>query len=205
MILRLSPILAFIILGIPVIIGTIGSFLPAVGIDFATNKYEIGLNSFFLLFGTPGIWKSTLLSLTIGLVTTSISLLLVILFVACWYETRLFSFILRLLSPILSIPHAAAAFGLAFLIAPSGFIFRFLSPWATGFEQPPDLLILNDPLGFSLMAGLIGKEVPFILLLTIAALTQSNSSHFSQISRSLGYGKVAGWLKSSFPTIYKQN
>ena len=204
MILRLSPILAFIILGIPVIIGTIGSFLPAVGIDFATTKYEFGFDSFLQLFSTPGIWKSTLLSLTIGLVTTAISLILVILFVACWYETRLFSFILRLLSPILSIPHAAAAFGLAFLIAPSGFIFRLLSPWVTGFEQPPDLLILNDPLGLSLMAGLIGKEIPFILLLTIAALTQSNSSHFSQISRSLGYGKVAGWLKSSFPTIYKQ-
>ena len=46
-----------------------------------------------------------------------------------------------------SVPHAAAAFGLAFLIAPSGLIARLLSPELTGWERPPDLLIVNDPLG----------------------------------------------------------
>ena len=201
---RLSPIIAFLILGIPVIIGTIGSFLPAIGIDYAINNYEISIDPFLNLIETPGFWKSSILSLTIGLVTTVISLVLVVLFVACWHETKLFGVILRLLSPILSIPHAAAAFGLAFLIAPSGLFFRFFSPWATGFERPPDLLILNDPFGISLMAGLIGKEVPFLLLLTIATLTQSNTTQFTNISSSLGYGKVVGWLKSTFPVIYQQ-
>ena len=204
MIIRFSPIFAFLVIGIPIIIGIIGSFLPAFGIDFASSNYELGLEAFSLLLNTPGIWKSAFLSVTIGLTTTAISLFVVTLFVACWSETRLFNLVLKFLSPILSVPHAAAAFGLAFLIAPSGLLMRLLSPWVTGFERPPDLLILNDPFGIALISGLIVKEIPFILLLTIAALTQSNASNFARISSSLGYGKTAGWLKSSFPEIYKQ-
>ena len=204
MIVRFSPFFAFIILGIPVIIGIIASILPAIGIDIARNQFTFSFEAFYLLLDSSGFWQSTILSISIGLVTTSISLILVILFIASWFETPLFTSALRFLSPILSIPHAATAFGLAFLIAPSGFFMRLLSPWVTGFEKPPDLLILNDPLGLSLISGLIVKEVAFILLLTIAALTQSNSTNFAKISGSLGYGKTAGWIKSSFPIIYKQ-
>jgi hypothetical protein len=51
----------------------------------------------------------------------------------------------RLLAPFLAAPHAAIAIGLAFVIAPSGWIARALSPWATGWETPPDLATVHDP------------------------------------------------------------
>jgi putative thiamine transport system permease protein len=97
-------------------------------------------------------------------------------FVASDLGTATFSRVRRLISPLLSVPHAAAAFGLAFMIAPSGMIMRLISPWATGLDRPPDLLIVNDPMALSMMAGLIVKEIPFLFLVTLAALPQTRHS-----------------------------
>jgi hypothetical protein len=38
-----------------------------------------------------------------------------------------------------------------------------VSPWLSGLTRPPDILIVNDPAGLAMMAGLIAKEVPFLL------------------------------------------
>lgn len=128
----------------------------------------------------------------------------VVVFVAGWQSTRLFAALTHLISPLLAMPHAAAAFGLAFLIAPSGLIIRALSPWATGFERPPDWLIVNDPLALSMMAGLIVKEIPFLLLMTLAALPQTDARRLTQVSTSFGYGRVSGWLIAVLPRLYRQ-
>ena len=55
------------------------------------------------------------------------------------------------LAPILSTPHSAIAIGLAFLIAPSGWIVRAFSPWLTGWTLPPDVATVGD-------AGGIGAD-----------------------------------------------
>src|SRR5690606_4895858 len=114
-----------------------------------------------------------ILSILIGLVTTLVSLGAVAGFVASDLGTVTFARIRRMISPLLSVPHAAAAFGLAFLIAPSGLIMRLISPWLTGFDRPPDLLIINDPMALTMMAGLIVKEIPFLFLVMLAALPQT--------------------------------
>jgi putative thiamine transport system permease protein len=115
-----------------------------------------------------------------------------------------FALVTRALSPLLALPHAAAALGLAFLIAPSGWIARALSPWATGWTEPPDLLILNDPWGLSLIAGLILKEVPFLLLMVLAALPQADAPRRGMLAASLGYGQVAGWMLAVLPAVWPQ-
>ncbi len=99
-------------------------------------------------------------------------------------------------------PHTAAAFGLAFLIAPSGWIARLFSPWLTGWDRPPDVLILNDPWGFSLIAGLVIKEVPFLLLMSLAALSQIDATRRMTLSQSMGYGRVSAWMFTVFPAVY---
>jgi putative thiamine transport system permease protein len=102
----------------------------------------------------------------------------------------------------LSVPHAAAAVGLAFLIAPSGFLVRILSPWATGWNQPPDLLIVQDRLGLAMTAGLIAKEIPFLFLMTLAALTQARAAEMERMTAALGYGRIAGFLHGTLPALY---
>src|SRR5690606_32302434 len=123
---------------------------------------------------------------------------------AGWAGTHTFARVRHLLSPLLSVPHAAAAFGLAFLIAPSGMIARLVSPELTGWMRPPDLLIVHDRLGLSMIAGLVVKEVPFLLLVALAALPQLRLTETRRLAASLGYGRIAGFLYLGWPAVYRQ-
>lgn len=202
--LRLGPPLAILILTGPIAFGLLATLLPAFGYFPSLGGEDFSLAPFYALLQRPGLSRSILLSLTSGLLTTAASLAIVTLFIAGWSGTPIFRKLQYLVSPLLSVPHAAAAFGLAFLIAPSGWILRILSPELTGFDRPPDLLILNDPLGLSMMAGLIVKETPFLLLVTLAALPQTGARNILQITSGLGYGRIAGFIHCVWPQVYKQ-
>ncbi|MBL4645988.1 MAG: ABC transporter permease [Hyphomicrobiales bacterium] len=202
--LKHVPAFTIIVLIGPVLAGLLGTALPAFGILPSLGGTQFTLEHFASVLNTPGIVQSSLISLYVGLITTFISLSVVMLVIAGWQGTRFFSALQGLLSPLLSVPHAAAAFGLAFLIAPSGWIARLLSPWLTGFARPPDWLIVNDTMGLSMMAGLIAKEIPFLLLMSLAALPQSDARRKAHVAASLGYGPITGFFKTTFPIVYRQ-
>ncbi|WP_275288861.1 ABC transporter permease [Halomonas elongata] len=176
--------------------------LPAFGYLPALGGQALSLTPWQDLLAQPGLARSVILSFTTGLVTTAVSVVVVLLFLAGVAGTRLDRWIQRLVSPLLSVPHAAAAFGLAFLIAPSGLIARFVSPGLTGWERPPDWQIVQDPWGISLMAGLILKELPFLLLMSLAMLPQLDPVRRTQMARSLGYHPTLAWLKVVTPALY---
>ncbi|RST86818.1 ABC transporter permease subunit [Aquibium carbonis] len=204
MLTRLGPPAAILLLSGPILAGLAGTMLPAFGYLPALGGEAFSLDPLRQLAAVPGIAGSALLSLQAGLASAALSLGVVMLFVAAWAGTSAFSRVQHLISPLLSVPHAAAAFGFAFLIAPSGLVARFLSPELTGWERPPDLLIVNDPMGFSLIAGLVAKEIPFLLLVTLAALPQVPLARTRQLAASLGYGRIAGFLYCLWPLIYRQ-
>jgi putative thiamine transport system permease protein len=181
--------------------GTLG---PALGYMPALGATAPDLQPLRAVLDWPGLGRAMALSLGVGLASTLLSLAIVTLIAAGWSGTRVFGAIERALAPLLAVPHAAAAFGLAFLIAPSGWIARLLSPWATGWQQPPDLLIVQDPAGIALTLGLVAKEVPFLMLMTLAALAQARPGPTLTVARTLGYGRVTGWLKTIFPAVYRQ-
>ncbi|WP_439154534.1 ABC transporter permease [Yoonia sp.] len=188
----------------PVVAGLWGTLLPSFGHLPAAGLTGPSLDPFRDLFAWAGLPRAVLLSLTTGILATLISLSIVVLITAGWSGTRPFRALERLLSPLLSVPHAAAAFGLAFLIAPSGWIARVLSPAVTGWYRPPDLLIVQDTWGLAMTAGLVVKEVPFLLLITLAALGQTDARRSVTIAQALGYGRLTGWLKTVFPRVYAQ-
>lgn len=198
------PALTLLVMLGPVIAGLYGTLLPAFGHLPAAGQTGPNLDAFRALLGWPGLWDAVRLSLTTGLIATGISLLIVMLITAGWSGTRAFRTLERLLSPLLSVPHAAAAFGLAFLIAPSGWIARLFSPWLTGWDRPPDLLIVQDEYGLAMTLGMITKEVPFLLLMTLAALGQADAQRSVTIAQALGYNRMTGWLKTVFPRVYAQ-
>jgi len=204
MLTRLGPILTILLLTGPIAFGLAGTVLPALGFLPALGGMELTLAHFRDLFFEPAIMMSAGLSLLAGLVTALFSLTAVMLFVAGFAGTRAFGRVQHLVSPLLSLPHAAAAFALVFLIAPSGMLARLISPEITGWQRPPDLLIVNDPMGISMMAGLIVKEIPFLLLMTLAALPQVPFREARMLTGSLGYGRVAGFLFGIWPAIYRQ-
>ncbi|MCK0095718.1 ABC transporter permease subunit [Yoonia sp. F2084L] len=202
--LPILPALTLLAMLGPVIAGLWGTVMPAFGHLPAAGLTGPSLDPFRDLFDWAGLPRAMLLSISTGLLATSISLAIVMLVTAGWSGTRPFRALERLLSPLLSVPHAAAAFGLAFLIAPSGWLSRLMSPGVTGWDRPPDLLIVQDTWGLTMTAGLIVKEVPFLLLITLAALGQADAQRSVTISQALGYGRLTGWLKTVFPRVYAQ-
>ncbi len=202
--MRLAPLVAVLVLAGPVVAGLAGTIGPALGYMPALGFDTLDSAPLRQLLATPGLHTMCALSLFTGLAATALSLLITTLFTAGWQGTRAFAALRRVLSPLLAVPHAAAAFGLAFLIAPSGWIARLVSPGLTGWERPPDALIVNDALGLTLLAGLVVKEVPFLFLVTLAALGQADAERGRRLAASLGYGRVRGWLLTVFPSVYRQ-
>jgi len=79
-----------------------------------------------------------------------------------------------------------------------------LSPTLTGFAIPPDWLIVNDNYALSLSVGLMLKEIPFFILMTLSALSHFDHRKTLRIAASLHYSHVEAWVKLIFPQIYSQ-
>jgi putative thiamine transport system permease protein len=193
--LRQAPALTLALLTLPVVAGVAGTVVPA----FANDM--VGWRAFA---AWPGLTRALWLSLSTGFAATALSLGIVLLLVASLYGTRAFRALQQVLAPLLSVPHAAAALGLAFLIAPSGWLARLASPMLTGWDVPPDLLTLKDPLGLALTLGLVTKEVPFLLLMALAALPQTDAARRLMVAQSLGAGRTVGFALVVLPALYRQ-
>jgi putative thiamine transport system permease protein len=202
MMLRWIPRLIIALLVLPIAAGLVLALLPAFGYLPVLGGTHFSLQHWHDLLQAPGIWRSIGVSYFSGLLTTLVSLIVVLCFLAGFSGSRFDRWIRRLISPLLSLPHAAAAFGLAFLIAPAGLIARWISPALSGWQRPPDLMIGQDAWGVSLMAGLIIKEIPFLLLMAFAALPQVNPGQSVMLARSLGYRPRLAWFKVVAPRLY---
>lgn len=200
----LPALLAFGTVALPVAAGLLGTLLPAFGLLPAIGAGTPSLDPWRRLFAEAGLLRAALLSLGTGLAATLLSLLLVALFCAAAEGRRGFGRAQALAAPVLATPHAALAIGLLFLIAPSGLLMRLLSPWATGFTTPPDVATVNDALGLALVLGLVVKEAPYLLLMTMAALNQVPAGRLLAVATSLGQPQPVAWLKAVFPPVYRQ-
>ena len=171
------------------------SILPSIGSE------SFSLAPFAQLVATPGFATALRLSLFTGLVATLLSFILAIGLTAALYGRLSVRARGRLLTPFLAAPHAAMAIGLAFLLAPSGWIARALS-MVTGWDRPPMIATVNDPAGIALILGLMVKELPFLLLVIYAALSQLPVRQHLALGQSLGYGRGMVWLKVITPQIW---
>jgi putative thiamine transport system permease protein len=201
---HLATLLLWLVFATPVAIGVLGTVLPAFGILPELGGSSLSLQPWRQLFNVPGLPEAVLLSLTTGLGTTAISFMIVIAFSAHWHGTRWFGRLRRLLSPLLSVPHVAIAIGFAFLIAPSGWIYRVLAALGLAAGLPPDLSTVQDRHGLALILGLILKEVPFLLLMMLVALGQVRVGESLTIARALGHSRSAAWQAIVLPQLYPQ-
>ncbi|MFC3165955.1 ABC transporter permease [Ciceribacter thiooxidans] len=188
----------------PIALGFWETLLPAFGILPAIGADTFSLNAWTALAALPGVWTSLRLTVFTGLLSTLLSLGLAVAFCASVHGRVGARRAERMLSPLLAVPHAAMAIGAAFLIAPSGWLARLFSPWATTWGAPPAITTVHDAAGLSLVFGLVVKEVPFLLLVIIAALNQISARQQLAAGRALGYGHGVIWIKIIFPQVYRQ-
>ena len=196
----------FFALGAPLLLGSALALAPAFTQTslVANSTGQMGLlipPAFLALFSTPGIATSAITSLVSGLLTPAISLAIVFLFLAATQGNRIGNAIAKLSAPVLAIPHAAAAFALALLLAPSGVASRVIAS-LLGWDLPPDYLFINDPNGLALILGLVLKEAPFLLLISLAALPSLGAPRRVALARTLGYKPTTAWLLTVAPVLY---
>jgi len=183
---------------LPLVFGILGTVLPAFG--WLPNLAET--EGFTQLLNDSRFWPSVRLTLQTGFLSTLLVFLLTMLCLVCAHRTRMWRWVLTSLPPLLAVPHAALAIGVLFLIAPSGWVARLLSPWLTGWERPPTAWVVPDAEGVSLIIGLVIKEFPFLLLAAIAQLPALNVDASMAIGRTLGYSPARCWSRLVLPRLY---
>ena len=196
----------FFVLGAPLLLGSALALAPAFTQPslVANSTGQMGQlipPAFLTLLSTPGIATSAITSLVSGLLTPAISLAIVFLFLAATQGNRIGNAIAKFSAPVLAIPHAAAAFALALLLAPSGVASRVIAS-LLGWDLPPDYLFINDPNGLALILGLVLKEAPFLLLISLAALPSLGAPRRVALARTLGYKPTTAWLLTVAPVLY---
>ena len=196
----------FFVLGAPLLLGSALALAPAftqtsLVVNSTGQMGQLLPPAFLTLLSTPGIATSAITSLVSGLLTPAISLAIVFLFLAATQGNRIGNAIAKLSAPVLAIPHAAAAFALALLLAPSGVASRVIAS-LLGWDLPPDYLFINDPNGLALILGLVLKEAPFLLLISLAALPSLGAPRRVALARTLGYKPTTAWLLTVAPVLY---
>ncbi len=145
----------------------------------------------------PGLWTSLTVTLFTGIGATLVSLALALaLTIAIGPRAG------RWIAVPLAMPHAALAVGLAFLLAPSGWIARLLAP-LMGWDRPPALATLHDNIGWALLVGLVVKEMPFLLLVALAAASRLPLAESLRTGRALGHPPISVWLWAILPQLLR--
>ncbi|MCV0439351.1 MAG: ABC transporter permease subunit [Hydrogenophaga sp.] len=151
------------------------------------------------LLEEPSAGRALALTLWTGLASTGLAWWCAAALLASGFVRQRLDRVLRGLPLMLATPHAALAIGLLFLIAPSGWLLRLVSPGLTGFESPPPWVTTQDPWGLGLIGVLVAKETPFLLW---TAATQLQRDDVRQrwraehaLAQTLGYSpRRAFWL-----------
>ena len=202
--LRLAPMLTVAAFAVPIAFGLVGTLMPAFGYLPAIGGDRWSLDPWRVLRDAPGFSTSLQLTLVVGWASTLMSVLLALAVAGFLHHRAGAKRLGSWLTPLLAMPHSALAIGFAFLILPSGWLVRWVSPGLTGWTIPPDVGTVGAASGWPLIAALVMKETPFLLLMILGALNQVRAPAQIAAARAMGYGPVMAWFKVVLPQVYPQ-
>ena len=152
-VLKWTRLAFYILLLVPVTVGVIGVVLPALGYFPALGESGWSVAPVMQLLAYPGVTKMAGLSLFTALLSTLIAFAGTVALLAQFYQRKALSVIQHGLSPVLAIPHAAAAIAVAFLLAPSGWAARLMATIDDNVLPGTQSLMYDN-------VGLSGKHAP---------------------------------------------
>ncbi len=189
--------------------------LAALGFALAALVDQPGKTLAFL-YQEQRLAGSLALSLWVALGSTGLALLTALSLVRiCLDRPRLTGWIFRLQPLGLSIPHLGLAVGLAFLVAPSGWLARMAAHLGgllsggllSGADGPvwtaPPLgwLPPQDPFGLTMIILLAAKEAPYLLFCALTALSATRINRQAQVAASLGHDPDSQWRSLYLPQL----
>ncbi|MEM7072987.1 MAG: ABC transporter permease, partial [Pseudomonadota bacterium] len=160
------------------------------------------------LFTQPALLSSIAISLGTGLAASLLAFvvaigLLALLFHRPGWNLRTNHRFYLLLALLLAVPHASVAIGFSLLFSAEGWLLRLVSPWLTGWHRPPDLAIVPDPWGLALIFGLFARELPFMVLIALAAQAGlRDEGRAFLMAQNCGYGRLAAFANAYGPRLY---
>ena len=206
-VLKWARLAFYILLLVPVTVGVMGVVLPALGYFPALGESRWSVEPIMRLLAYPGVTKMAGLSLFTALLSTLIAFVGTVALLAQFYQRKALGVIQHGLSPILAIPHAAAAIAVAFLLAPSGWAAR-LTATVSDSVLPGTHSLMYDNVGLAIVLALAIKELPFMLLMAIGILSQPSVKQRLEgqmrVAQSLGYCHQTSFLKIVFAQLYPQ-
>lgn len=183
---------------LPTIAGILGILLPALGYLPSAGALAPQLDAVQHMLALSGIWWSAGYSLGAGLVATAVSVLLATAMVAGLSDRATSRWLDRLVAPAIAVPHLTIAVGAAFLLAPSGWLVRFLT-LPIGLTAPP-AIGLGAGYDLAVFATvLVMKETPFLVAVFAASARQADGRAARMLARSLGHGAFEARLKVEAP------
>jgi putative thiamine transport system permease protein len=179
--------------------------LPLLAVAIQSIRSLLDAPAWVSLAGDPQWLPALGLSLWTGLASTALAWWITAWLLAQGFVRQRLGVLLSGLPVMLATPHAAFAIGLVFLISPSGWILRALSPWLTGFDWPPPWPTTQDAWGLGLIVALTLKEIPFLLW---TAATQLQRDDVRQrwraehtLAQTLGYAPQRAWWRVVWPQL----
>ena len=180
--------------------------VPSLGVIWSAAAAALHFDAWNALWSDPQLPPALAMTLWTGLAATALAVALSALLLSLSFPGARWERMVKALAPLLAVPHAAFAIGLAFLIAPSGWLLRAFSPWATGFDAPPAWPTTQDPWGLGLIAVLVVKEVPFLLWAAATQLRRADTAarwtRELDVATSMGYAPHTAWWRIIWPQLW---
>ena len=186
---------------LPVLAGLISVFCAAFHYLPALGFHSFSLSPWQALLATTGLLEMLALTVCTAVLSTLISLLIALGVVSALWGTRPWYALQRSLSLLMATPHVALAFGVMFVLMPSGLLSRVLAP-LLDWQSPPLWQSVQDPYGISLILLLVMKETPFLIFMTAAAITRLPVADTLRLGTSMGFTPSVVWLKLLWPQLY---
>ena len=162
------------------------------------------LDDLSALWSDPEVLPALVTCVVVGSVATVLATLAT--FLLLWARARSVAarFFERSALVQLAIPHLTLAVGVAFLLAPSGWLARVVATAITGSTRPPAPPAGEIDAYLLLVLVLVAKETPFLLLIARSRLRRIDSAAALRQAASLGYPPIEAWWKVVAPRLLGQ-
>ncbi|RVU86379.1 ABC transporter permease subunit [Leucothrix sargassi] len=139
-------------------------------------------------------------TLSSSVISTLLALMAASLVAMQLYPSRAWSLVQKQLPLFLAFPHLAFAIGIAFLVAPSGWLARGLAS-IFSWGSPPAWVSVGDPYAIALTLTLAIKETWFLIWIMVTLLGEQAISRQITLANSLGYSRRQVWLTVLLPQL----
>ena len=182
---------------IPLVFGLVVILINSFGITPIWSHSQFSLLYWQKMFADTVFLKS-LLAATIRGNSVGFLLFIFIFCIGFFIVQNKSTFLKKLNSFCMTMPHIVLAVGLAFLIAPSGFLFRIIAI-VFHIDTFSNIVTVNDPYGISMSIAVFIKSMPFVLFSLFGVLTDYTVvSHITQ-ARLLRHNNFVIWTCVVFP------